>query len=111
MRSTTATRAALLALSLALLAPGTFAASVGALPTNENVGNVFGLDDISSPGSMAERCREVSREGDRVWLSLCRDWQVDPDGHIRRWFDENLETLGRRSFAGVELRLYGKRGI
>ncbi|HUT03472.1 MAG TPA: hypothetical protein VM163_06235 [bacterium] len=49
MRSTTAMRAALVALSLALLAPGAFAATVGALPTAKNVANVFGLDDVCTP--------------------------------------------------------------
>jgi len=49
MRSTTATRAALVALSLAVLAPGAFGASVGALPTAPKVANVFGLDDVCAP--------------------------------------------------------------
>jgi len=42
-------RAALAALSLALLAPGAFGATVGALPTAKNVANVFGLDDVCAP--------------------------------------------------------------
>jgi len=49
MRSTTATRAALAALSLAVLAPGAFAASVASLPTDPNMGNVFGLGDVCVP--------------------------------------------------------------
>jgi hypothetical protein len=72
--------------------------------------NVFGLDDIRSPSAMEERCRSLSGEGDRVWLSLCREWQVDPDGIIRNWFEANLEKLERHSFTGVDLFLYGKRG-
>ncbi len=71
---------------------------------------VFSLDDISTPETMTGRCREVAGLGDRVWLSLCRDWQVDPDGVIHGWFEGNLERLSSRSFAGVSLVLYGKRG-
>jgi hypothetical protein len=59
---------------------------------------------------MADRCRDIAGAGDRVWVSLCREWQVDPDGVIQGWFDENLEILDSRSFAGVNLLLYGKRG-
>jgi mannosyltransferase len=73
--------------------------------------HVFSLDDISSPESMAERCRELAEGGDRVWLSLCRQWQVDPDGRIQGWFDSNLERLDEQAFTGVSLLLYGKRGI
>lgn len=73
--------------------------------------HVFGLDDISSPAHMTARCREVAEGGGRVWVSLCRDWQVDPDGHIHGWFEDNMEVLDRYSFTGVDLFLYGKRGI
>ena len=72
--------------------------------------HVFGLDDIATPESMVARCSEVAGKGDRVWLSLCRDWQVDPEGRIRGWFEENLDVLERQSFTGVDLVLYGKRG-
>jgi hypothetical protein len=71
---------------------------------------VFGRNDISSPESMAERCSELAGGAERVWLSLCREWQVDPGGHIRGWFDENLNEVDRRSFPGVRLFLYERRG-
>lgn len=71
---------------------------------------VFGLGDISTPENMTGRCRELAGAADRVWLSLCREWQVDPDGVIHGWFEGNLERLDSRSFAGVNLILYGKRG-
>jgi mannosyltransferase len=71
---------------------------------------VFGLDDVRSDQAMAERCREIAGDGPRVWLSLCREWHVDPDGYIHKWFEANLDRLESRSFPGVSLFLYGKRG-
>jgi hypothetical protein len=72
---------------------------------------VFELADISSQTSMTRRCRELAGQGDRVWLSLCREWQVDPEGHIHGWFEENVEGLEEYRFTGARLILYGTGGI
>ncbi len=72
---------------------------------------VFGKDHIASPENMTGRCRELAAGGRRVWLSLCREWQVDPNGRIQRWFEDNLEELDRWSFTGVRLFLYSTRGM
>ncbi|HUT04761.1 MAG TPA: hypothetical protein VM163_12820 [bacterium] len=49
MRTITTVLTVLAGLSLAFLAPGTFAASVGALPVTLHPNNVFGLDDVCAP--------------------------------------------------------------
>lgn len=68
---------------------------------------VFGKYDIISHESMRARCEQLASSGQRVWLSQCRQWQVDPEGVIKDWFDENLERLKHESYPGVELYLYG----
>ena len=70
---------------------------------------VFSLDDISSPASMEARCAGLASAGERVWLSQCRQWQVDPDGVIRAWFDRHMELLREESYTGVRLCLYRER--
>jgi hypothetical protein len=69
----------------------------------------FGADDISSPENMAARCRSISEGAGRVWLSLCTEWLVDPDGNIRRWFDVNMDLVALHDFPGIRLCLYEKR--
>lgn len=71
---------------------------------------VFGRNDISSPSAMRERCRRLASGAGRVWLSLCREWQVDPDAVINGWFEDNLERVEAYSFTGVRLILYKPRG-
>lgn len=68
---------------------------------------VFGKYDIMSHESMRARCEHLGFSSERVWLSQCREWQVDPYGVIKGWFDENLERLKHESYPGVELYLYG----
>jgi mannosyltransferase len=70
---------------------------------------VFGADDLRTPEDMAKRCRSISDGADRVWLSLCREWIVDPKGNIRQWFDDNMDLVAVYAFPGVRLRLYEKR--
>ena len=72
---------------------------------------VFGRNDISSPEAMRDRCRRLADGGGRVWLSLCREWQVDPDAVINTWFEANLERVEAYSFTGVKLILYEHRGV
>ena len=67
---------------------------------------VFGLDDLRDRESMEARCRELSSSGDRVWLSQCREWQVDPEGVIKGWFDENMDLISHETYPGVNLFLY-----
>jgi mannosyltransferase len=70
---------------------------------------VFGADDLRSPEDVAARCRSISDGAGRVWLSLCREWLVDPGGDIRRWFDENMDLVDSHTFPGIRLRLYQER--
>jgi len=72
---------------------------------------VFGRNDLSSPAAMRDRCRSLTGDANRVWLSLCREWQVDPDAVIYGWFEDNLERVGSYSFTGVRLFLYKSRGV
>jgi mannosyltransferase len=70
---------------------------------------VFGAGDLRTPEDMAKRCRSMSEGADRVWLSLCREWIVDPGGNILQWFDENMDLMATHAFPGIRLRLYEKR--
>ncbi len=69
----------------------------------------FGAGDVRSPERMRERCRIVASGADRVWLSLCREWVIDPGGHVNRWFDENLDLADSYRFPGIRLYLYDNR--
>ena len=73
--------------------------------------HVYSRDDMASRESMEARSRQLAEKGKRVWLSLCRTWQVDPNGYIHAWFEDNLDRLEYHSFAGVDIILYGRRGI
>jgi mannosyltransferase len=66
---------------------------------------VFEAHDIESPAAMAARCAGLAAGADRVWLSLCRDWTIDPDGIIESWFEENMAAVSSFSFTGVRLFL------
>jgi hypothetical protein len=69
----------------------------------------YGLYHVSSPDSMRERSRRLAAGADRIWLSLCREWVIDPEGHIHRWFDENLDLVDSYRFPGLRLYLYNNR--
>lgn len=69
---------------------------------------VFEARDIESAGAMAARCAQLAGGADRVWLSLCRDWTMDPDGTVESWFAENMVGAGSFRFPGIRLHLYEK---
>ena len=69
----------------------------------------FGAGDLISPESMGERCRKLSEGPGRIWLSLCREWVVDPEGNIHAWFDENLDLVDTYRLTGIRLFLYQRR--
>ena len=70
---------------------------------------VFGANHVSSPDEMRERCAAIAQGGERVWLSLCREWIIDPEGYIHAWFDENLDLVDSFRFPGIRLYIYDKR--
>jgi mannosyltransferase len=51
---------------------------------------IFGAGDMKSRETIMARCGRIGDGAERVWLSLCREWLVDPDGLIQGWFDENM---------------------
>jgi uncharacterized membrane protein len=69
---------------------------------------VFEAHDIESAEAMAARCTGIAAGADRVWLSLCRDWTIDPDGTIESWFEANMAPVSSFRFPGVRLYLYEK---
>jgi 4-amino-4-deoxy-L-arabinose transferase-like glycosyltransferase len=69
----------------------------------------FGANDMESGKTMKTRCAAIAAGGERVWLSLCREWQVDPDGVIHGWFEENMALARSFEFPGMRLYLYEKR--
>jgi hypothetical protein len=71
--------------------------------------NVFGAGDVASKDAMTERCRQLADAAPRVWLSLCREWLIDPSGTIKGWFDQNMELVGSKTFPGIRLYLYQRR--
>ncbi len=73
--------------------------------------HVFEAHDIESAEAMAARCAGIAGGAERVWLSLCREWIVDPEGNIQSWFDANMNSVGSFSFPGVRLRLYEGRDL
>jgi hypothetical protein len=70
---------------------------------------IFGEGDMRSVEAMKARCRKMADGADRVWLSLCREWIVDPDGVIHGWFDANMALVRLFEFPGMRLYLYTKR--
>ena len=70
----------------------------------------FRGDDVVSAESREARCREIASGAGRVWLSLCREWLIDPAGDIHRWFDENMILVGSYDFPGIRVFLYEQRG-
>jgi 4-amino-4-deoxy-L-arabinose transferase-like glycosyltransferase len=71
--------------------------------------NVFEAADLTSKDAMAARCRQVADGAPRVWLSLCREWLVDPSGTIKGWFDDNMELVMTKTVPGIRLILYQRR--
>jgi len=70
---------------------------------------IFGPDDLATPEAMAARCEEIASGSTRVWLSLCREWHLDPCGVIYGWFEENMALVETFRFPGVRLYLYRSR--
>jgi hypothetical protein len=70
----------------------------------------FKKDDLSSADAKAARCREIAGGEGRVWLSLCREWVVDPERSIKGWFDKNMIMIRHFNFPGIRLYLYEARG-
>ena len=69
----------------------------------------FGAGDLKAAESMRARCRAATEGARRVWLSLCREWIVDPEGYIHAWFDDNLDLVDTYKPVGVRLFLYQQR--
>ncbi|MFC1799819.1 glycosyltransferase family 39 protein [Candidatus Eisenbacteria bacterium] len=69
---------------------------------------VFEARDIESAEAMEARCAGIAGGAGRVWLSLCREWIIDPDGHIESWFEANMIPVSSFRFPGVRLYLYEK---
>jgi len=69
---------------------------------------VFEAHDIESAEAMAARCAGLAGGAGRVWLSLCREWIMDPDGTIESWFEANMVPVSSFRFPGVRLYLYEK---
>lgn len=69
---------------------------------------IFGPDDLVTPEAMAARCEEIASGSGRVWLSLCREWHLDPRGIIHGWFEANMALVEAFRFPGVRLYLYRK---
>jgi 4-amino-4-deoxy-L-arabinose transferase-like glycosyltransferase len=70
---------------------------------------VYSANDLGSRSAMEAKAAAIAAGGNRVWLSLCRDWMVDPRGYIKAWFDGNLQPAGNQVFPGFKLYLYEKR--
>ena len=70
---------------------------------------VFEEGDVKSAEAMQARCRRMAEGANRVWLSLCREWIVDPDGVIQGWFDANMALVRSFEFPGMRLYLYTER--
>ncbi len=71
--------------------------------------NIFGARDMESRETIAARCAGIADASERVWLSLCREWQADPEGIIQGWFDSNMVLIRSFEFPGIRLYLYVKR--
>lgn len=67
---------------------------------------VFQADDLVSAEAIALWCRQIASGSSRVWLSLCREWHLDPRGDIHGWFEENMALVEAFRFPGVRLYLY-----
>ncbi len=65
--------------------------------------------DIVSTDSIAARCKEVTEGAKRVWLFLCREELIDPQGNIQSWFENNLNLVAIWKYPGVKLLLYAVR--
>jgi hypothetical protein len=71
--------------------------------------SVFAAKDVISREAMVARCQAVAGGAERVWLSLCRESLIDPEGYVHTWFDSNLNLVRYFSFPGIRLYLYEKR--
>jgi len=68
--------------------------------------HVFEKHDLESAEAMVARCAGIAGGADRVWLSLCREWIVDPGGIIESWFESNMVPVNSFEFQGIRLLLY-----
>jgi uncharacterized membrane protein len=71
---------------------------------------IFEKGDLESDQAKAERCKEMTREAERVWLGLCRDKVIDPEGFVHAWFESNMERVDFRTLPGIRVYLYEKQG-
>jgi mannosyltransferase len=69
---------------------------------------VFEAHDLESAAAMVARCAGLADGADRVWLSLCREWRIDPDGIIESWFKTNMVPVSTFRFPGNRLYLFEK---
>jgi len=53
------------------------------------------------------RLRALIRGHERVWLVYSHNWYTDPDGLIPPALEEELDSLDRWNFYGLQVRLYG----
>jgi len=67
---------------------------------------VYSAGDLASRESMTARTQTLATGAGRIWLVLCREWMVDPNGIIKGWFDGNLRLVSSQVFPGVRLYLY-----
>lgn len=70
---------------------------------------VFEARDMESAETMAGRCAGIAGGADRVWLCLCRERIVDPDGIVETWFENNMVPVSSFNFPGIRLRLFRGR--
>jgi len=54
------------------------------------------------------RLRALIRGHERVWLVYSHDWYTDPQGLIPPALEEELGLVGRWSFHGLQVRLFGR---
>jgi mannosyltransferase len=71
--------------------------------------DVFEAGDMESGQTIEARCAEIADASERVWLSLCKEWMVDPQGLIHSWFDRNMLLVRSFEVPGIRLYLYARR--
>jgi mannosyltransferase len=71
---------------------------------------VFRARDLASRETMEAKCSDLAGGARLVWLSLCRDWFVDPKGVIHNWYDSHMDLVRSQRYPGVRLLLYQERG-
>jgi mannosyltransferase len=71
----------------------------------------FEAHHLGAEAAKMSRCREIAADSERVWLSLCREWIVDPEGSIQGWFDRHMVVVRSFEFPGMRLYLYEKGKI